>query len=512
MEHPIPGIGKGGWKKLSVLFFALLLLLGLTTYTDYGTHWDQRNNRRFGTAVYNLIMEGEYDPFLDQSHCMIHGPLFELTLAAAEKSAGVEDTRDVTYLRHLLTFMSYWTGILFFYILCNYHFKSPKIALAGSLFIVLTPRIFAHGFYNSVDIPTMTMFTACAYTMLRFLDERDIKWALTHSVSSAVLIGIRNFGAAIPVLTLALTLAYGKSGRKAGVAYAVMTLLLAYMFWPMIWDDPVGGFVSSFASAKDLFYPFTYLYFGETIRDAMPPWHYTPAWMLITTPPLYIILFTAGLGAAARHLTERGWSREKRNTLVFLLWLIIPLASTMIFKVTLYNGWRHHYLVYPAFMMISMEGLRQVKVWADGRRGRSAAVALLITASSLCTAYTMAANHPYEMAYFNFAAGLFGETQDSFPLDYWGLSYRESYERILELDGRDRIRVRTFRWVGEYGVDSLPPEDRKRIDTTTTEEGDYYAFNDIRGYDGGELVCSVDTWWGTMGYVHRKEAAGAHPE
>lgn len=47
--------------------------------------------------------------------------------------------------------MMFLVGVIFFCLLCRRVFKSWMLAVMGSLFLVLQPRIFAHSFYNSID-------------------------------------------------------------------------------------------------------------------------------------------------------------------------------------------------------------------------------------------------------------------------------------------------------------------------------------------------------------------------
>ena len=44
----------------------------------------------------------------------------------------------------------------------------------GSLFLILSPRIFAHSFYNSKDLAFLSFFIISIYTMVRYLEEKTL--------------------------------------------------------------------------------------------------------------------------------------------------------------------------------------------------------------------------------------------------------------------------------------------------------------------------------------------------
>jgi len=50
--------------------------------------------------------------------------------------------------------------------------------------------------------------------------------------------------------------------------------------------------------------------------------------------------------------------------------------------------------------------------------------------------------HPYQQTYFNaFVDNGKDKIHNNWEMDYWGLSYKEGFEKILELDNSDTIRV-----------------------------------------------------------------------
>jgi hypothetical protein len=90
----------------------------------------------------------------------------------------------------------------------------------------------------------------------------------------------------------------------------------------------------------------------------------------------------------------------------------------------------------------------------------------------------MIREHPYQHLYFNGLAGGIRGAEGRFELDYWGLSYREGLERILERDGHDTIRVYVAEAVGRDTFQILRPDDRARlVRVDKPVEANYYLTN-----------------------------------
>ena len=88
------------------------------------------------------------------------------------------------------------------FLIINITFNNWKISLLGCLFINLSPRIFAHSFYNSKDIILLCFFIISTYTLIKLLKNKTTKFAILHALSSAALINIRLVGLYIPIITL----------------------------------------------------------------------------------------------------------------------------------------------------------------------------------------------------------------------------------------------------------------------------------------------------------------------
>lgn len=164
----------------------------------------------------------------------------------------------------------------------------------------------------------------------------------------------------------------------------------------------------------------------------------------------------------------------------------MPIVLTTVMKTDLFDGWRHHYFVYPAFVLIAMAGVRHGLELARAHRFAVAAAAVVLAASLLTTAAVMVRLHPHEFVYANILAGKdMHRARESGSLDYWALSCRDGLEYILQADDRPRIAV--FMGEGRNNLSILPPESRARLELVRRAAKADYFVTSYRSGKGSEL-------------------------
>ncbi|MFQ5953196.1 MAG: hypothetical protein ACE5JK_07315, partial [Candidatus Omnitrophota bacterium] len=147
----------------------------------------------------------------------------------------------------------------------------------------------------------------------------------------------------------------------------------------------------------------------------------------------------------------------------------VPIMSVIVLKSVLYDGWRHLFFVYPAFLLISLAGLKAlfefIKAAFRGLAYRIACVffAAAVAASLIGTSFFMVKYHPYQNVYFNPLIGNMENAKDKFELDYWGLSYRQALEHIAKNDKEKVIKVSAANPPARVNLLMLKPEDRSRF-------------------------------------------------
>jgi len=463
-------------------FFAVFFVIGLFVSRDYGISWDEQLRRDYGRTVYEYVFEG--NGALLQSRSRYYGSGVELPLYAAERMLGLEDGREIYLFRHACTFLIFFGGVFFFFLLCKLHFQDWRIGLFGATLLILSPRIFADGFFNTKDIPFLVFFIVSAYTLLRYLERRSIFWATTHALACSLLIDIRIPGVIMVFITLlfaGMDLRKTDLRRETIISIAWYLLILTgctVFFWPTLWHAPLAAFVESFQVMKQYPWGGNVFYFGQYISANHLPWHYLFVWIAITTPLSYTVLSILGMTAALPSLLKKNEAISpavSRNRCFFFLWFWLPLAAILLLHSTLYGAWRHVFFVYPALILFTLEGcmflLRQT---ANSLPLRN--LFLVPLGTSLCfTLAFMLRNHPFEQVYFQpLARSIAG----GFDRDYWGTSYRQGFEYILAHDASDVIPIAVANLPGELNIQILPPSERRRVRIVQqTEEARYFLTN-----------------------------------
>jgi hypothetical protein len=468
-------------KIVVCLFFAAFLCLGISIFSNYGISWDEHVQRTSGIVTIRYVLSEDQTLFVYGDR--YYGTVFETLLVAIERILNLTNSpRAVFFMRHLVTFLLFYIAVFFLYLLLKYRFGSWKIGLLGSLFLILSPRIFADSFYNSKDIPCLAIFIISIYTLVRYLDKKTLSTAAFHALTSALLIDIRIVGIIVPFFALIFFIAdlllikTEKTELKRIIAsfltYAILLIFFTIVFWPFLWKNPFYHFISAFKHMSRFPWEGYVLYLGNSVIATNLPWHYIPVWIAITTPVFYTFCFFIGCFVSIRLLLKNPiqFYLSKKNDLIFILWFFLPLVVVIGIRSVLYDAWRQMFFVYPALLILSLIGLtslfESIKLKFQGLNYKIINVIFIfIVAFSLInTTQFMIRYHPYQNVYFNILAGRdMNEVKNNFELDYWGLSYRKALEYILRNDRSKIVKVCVANWPGKANADILTPDDRNRL-------------------------------------------------
>ena len=486
-------------KAIAALFFAAYFFTGLAVSGDYGVSCDEYFSRERGRMSLDYIFKS--DTSLREYKYAYHGVALEIPLTGIERALGLAgDTKAAYTMRHLAMFLLFFTGVVFFYLLCRRRFGNPKTALLGSLFLVLSPRIFAHSFYNPKDIPFTVFFLISMYTLMGYLDKKTPARIAAHAAVTAALFNIRIAGAIVPVLSIIFIAAdfSRETPRRTRIAlrdifiYLVFFVSLSVALWPFLWGDPAGNLMKAIDLMKLNNWSGQVLYLGNYIHNTELPWHYIPVWIAVTTPPVYLALFIPGLCLAFSSFFKNDMKAhpERRYDHILLAWLFVPILGVIGLKIPVYDAWRHLFFIYPAFLIFSLSGLSWLfDLMARRSSGRLrtaliAALSFFITVSLLNIAAFMIRCHPHQNLFFNrFAGGGMAAAKKRFGLDYWGLSYKSGLEYILQKDPSGKIKVFPDNILVEAGALMLPAAERERL-VFTKDPGDAkYLITNYRLHD-----------------------------
>jgi len=148
----------------------------------------------------------------------------------------------------------------------------------------------------------------------------------------------------------------------------------------------------------------------------------------------------------------------------------------------LYDGWRHLYFIYPAFIIISLHGLKIFGNTVISRVTLFNRNFLLLFGAMVGMFFPflfMVENHPYEYVYFNVIAGRnYQEIKKRYEMDYWGLSYYQSLKYLTSNEKQSNIKVYVDNTPGKLNALLLSPSQSQRLTLVNSiDEADYFITN-----------------------------------
>ncbi len=513
-------------KNITYLFFFIFFLVGIFTFKDYGLTGDEIFERQSGFYWLNYVLS--FTPFDSLKNevaikfqaindftlpttedNLFYGVIFSLPAALLEVIFQIEDSKNYYHLYHFLNFLLFFIASIFFYKLLLKRFSNNNLALIGTLFFVLSPRIYASSFYNNKDLVFLSLVTIALYYCFKTFEKTNYKNLLIFSIFAAMCTSSRIFGIIFPVffsifyfLSFSSNMKIIKNLKFIGF-FLIVYFLFLVVFWPGLWSNPIENLLFSFKYFKS-FDGFSIKMFfnGEYIDSSFVPYSYIFTWILITTPILYIILFLIGYFVIFRRFFSRLINiNDKRDYSDFWrginekkdLFILINLTSIIfgliVFNIMLYTGWRQIYFLNIFIIYIATFGFYFLQIKLKSKFNRNiqyGVVGIFLT----FVIYKMIIFHPYQNLYF----GSFFKKNihNKFEIDYWGLSAKKFLNDVIVLEKNKyqiKIGVASFLTV-ERSAKILNKKDREKIVVVGQEYQDadyiYTAFIsevDIKGND-----------------------------
>ncbi|MDE1931064.1 MAG: glycosyltransferase family 39 protein [Alphaproteobacteria bacterium] len=438
-----------GWDELALALFAVLLVLVLVTFTDYGVTWDEDAQNWYGVAVLNYYLSG----FTDHSYMRLYdlfyyGSIFD-TVAAALNHVSPFGTFET---RHLLNALIGIVGIVGTWKLGR-GLGGPRAGFVAALFLALTPNYYGQMFNNPKDVPFAASmvwalyYLVCAIRQLPRPDWRlGVKLGLAAGFALAVRVGGLLIFGYIGVALLGFGLwRLAESRRVASalgecwaggwrlvlpaiaVAYPVMLL-----FWPWAQQSPLINPVRALLYFSHEIFPYGTLFDGHYIPAADLPWTYLPTYIVLALPELVLLLFAAAPVVALVPLRRADAWRDRGRILgLFMLGfaIVFPVAYAIAIQAVLFDGMRHFIFVLPPIAVAAALAADQALAALARQPWRP----WIYGALALYGAYhvaVMAMLHPDEYVYYNAFVGGTRGAQGLFKLDYWANSYAEDVSAL----------------------------------------------------------------------------------
>ena len=469
---------------------ALFAIAGVAALDDYGTGADESTQRRIALANVEYALGVSEEPA--DGHNRYYGVAFEMPLLLADRALRLQDSRHIYLMRHLLTHLLFIAGGFACGMLAYRMFGSRWIALFAMLLFLLHPRLYAHSFFNTKDIPFAVMMVIALYLAHRAFRKDTIGAFLLCGIAAGLAINLRVFALMLLPMLLAMRAldlwqTDGVERKRillTGAAFLAAALATLYIVHSYYWENPLrlieGVRVLSQHPNRAL-----NLFMGELYPASAVPWNYIPVWFAITAPPVALPLGAIGCAAVCWQAIARPFAalldRETRFRVLLLGCIVLPVAVAIILQSNIYNGWRQMYFLWTPFCLLAAVGLHRLSSVSEGSgkwniasrlpewvRGgyrlhmARRALAYGIAGFGLITTLTaMAALHPHQQVYFNALVDTRtpGALAKRYEMDYWQVAQRQSLEYLLARYPDDALRV----WMRNTNRQILTQNDKERI-------------------------------------------------
>ena len=294
-----------------------------------------------------------------------------------------------------------------------------------AILFLLYPYILGHSFFNTIDVPFMSVWVLCTYYIMKisfsFSNEKEIlnKDIIILALLSAFLLSIRISGVLIffeYLIFLVFTLInsntsifnFIKKFYKKIIFFVIMIIFLFFILHPNYWENPTKIYHAVLYMAQHIQTVCT-LTLGTCMKAQNLPSTYIPIWLFFKLPIL--ILF----GLLIFPFVEKKIFLDRTNTIFIgsLLTSTVAIIFILIlFKVNLYDELRQILFLIPLIFIISLCFL-----FYFSKKLSFILISFFIVFFSVQNIKIF----PYNYIWLN-NISFFSKINNVFELDYWGAS------------------------------------------------------------------------------------------
>ncbi len=476
------------WSSLTYFLFFSYLILIICTFLNYGITYDEDWHSTYGEHIVQWYASGFHDTkALTYWTLPLQGDFFGVVVRLASRISpiGVFETSHLinAILGLLGVFGAHKLGKLL---------GGPSAGFLSALFLVVTPRFYGHAFNNPVDIPLATLSIFAIYYLIRslhYLPNVPRGLILTLGVMMGLALAVR-VGAIILVGYICLTFCLWFLGRylfrakgttqtigfrstlfKLAGTFLIICLiayLVMLIWWPAAQISPFFQPVKAFWYATHFGYSIDVFFEGKVLPNTDLPWYYVSKWFLITLPEFYFVALISGIVVGIVSIIKQRkaliYNRFGQTIpiLILLICVILPVGYTVLTSPVEYDGMRHYLFLLPPLAIIAAISVTKL---VERIRSRLVlmVVMIVILASVILTVVDMVELHPHQYIFFNriFGKGV-AKASQSFETDYWGNSYKEGVEWIVnnyQSHNNDR-KIKVASCLYPLSASYFLPEDR----------------------------------------------------
>lgn len=331
----------------------------------------------------------------------------------------------------LVGLVFYWTASLY----------GEFSGLIAALSLALYPLFWAEShFNNEKDVPETVFWSFMLFSFWKGITTKSWKWVLASGVFFGLALGTKfnilfSIFVILPWITFYLASRYNRAFSVKTFLKGHVRLLLALIAapflgvsivigtWPLFWSDPVRKILKIVDFYKTIG---TTGSIDQRFIGPLGMNTYPIQWIFYTTP--LVILFLAGVGLIVA--LSKVKSDKNKTTLLFLLWLTVPVARVAWPGTNIYGGVRQIAEYIPALAIIAGIGGGFLRDRIKKTFG-VALISLLILVLFIPITLKLIEIHPNENVYFNpLIGGLKGAKDRDFP--GWGVSFGAPYREAID--------------------------------------------------------------------------------
>ena len=433
---------------LAVAVLAVVGVVALLTFRDYGLSWDDYAHSEYGELLRKLYASGFADRrALSFVNLYYYGGGFDLVAALAAKVLPFtlfETRRLIGALVGILGLLVTWR--------IGRRVGGPRAGLVALVLLAACPLYYGHMFMNPKDSPfavAMAIFLLGLVRLLEAYPRVTLATGALIGIGFGLSFGSRimgAFGLIVALAALALIVAaearaggIRPAGRRLGhfVAALVPVMVLAYAVMAAVWPwaalDPLNPLRAVEYFSHFFEQPWQELFGGKLISVPDMPRSYVPVLFALKLPEIFSLLGFGGAAGALIAAARRDVAVNRRAIFLALaLAAVLPVLITIMLRPAMYNGIRHFVFVLPPLAVLGgLAGDFLVEAAARHVRFAPAAATVILAAAIALPIATMARLHPYEYSAFNWLSGGVAHARERYMLDYWGLSFKQASLALL---------------------------------------------------------------------------------
>jgi hypothetical protein len=436
---------------LAKLIFAVVGLLIILTFRDYGITWDEELQSQYGQAVVDYYASLFKDHRFQQIfNLYLYGGMFDGVASVIDGFTPF----SVYETRHLVNAFFGLLGLWGTYRIGKF-LGGGFGGLVALTLLILTPMYYGHMFNNPKDIPFAAGILWSIYYMAKLYEQGAhcqrstiIKLGIIYGLTLGVRVGgvmlfafwlvpwgwdacrifwsERNFKSFRQAFQISLR-------RAIFIILPVFILSFGVMLicWPWAQQDPIVNPLRALSEFSNFPQDVEVLLDGTVYRSTQLPWTYVPLYFSVQLPELILFLLALTPFFAFSILKNLLLSRRQILTVIVMM-ASIPILYAVLRHPALYDAVRHFLFAVPLACIVSALTLQAILRKLELKNTHLATlVAVLILGTFICSqAFIMCRLQPYEYIFINHFAGGVQGAYGRYEIDYWGSSFKEAAEKL----------------------------------------------------------------------------------